>query len=860
MKSYKYYRFNLRRRSIVTNKQNRIFIALSIILFLSGSYSLIYQIAWVRFLTLLLGSTTMGITTVVASFMSGLAIGSWLASKYLITKEKPLKVYALLELIIAITAAISPLLFKWAFASLPTILQNFGEANISIFIIRIIFSAVIMLIPTIAMGAALPVLGKYLQQYTKLAERRITIIYGINTIGACVGSLLAGYFLLRVLGLINTIYVTAGANALLPIAILLLPDISDKRDLKKEKKKKSLEDKYFIQGKSLSPGARNVILIISAIVGFIGLASELVWTRMIVLTVGGSIYAFSTILSVYLFFYGVGATIGGFSLKFIAVRFGEKAYSVSRSIFFMLIFLLPVATTITIAVANFLPVYYIHNFNIDTSSSAYGLLVNQLFPAIMLMGPATLLSGVFFTYGLFMMKQCSDTPAANTSFFYTWNTVGGITGSVAAAFLLIPYLGLDHTLRITSTLLIVAGFISVFLMKMKKIRLILISASVSLLIVWFVVPAIDEVAISSGSGVYTIWYQKNANVIEKDIGKYLDKYYDQIYYRDGFTSTITTSRDKYTKELSVSTNGKIDGSSYSDMPSQKLFAHFPALFHPNPKNACVIGFGTGTTVGSLAMHPGIKVDAIEIEPAIIEAAEYLNDYNNDPLSRKNVKLHLTDGRLHLQRNIGKYDLITSEPSNPWIAGVSDLFTVDFYRLAKNALTPNGVFGQWVQMYRLKPEALRLVVRTFQEVFPNVYVVILYPKNDLMMIGCKGSYRPKLEEIKKRISKSDIAADIAAEPVNINDAYELFARLVLGPEQTRKFAGVGSVNTDFMPTLSYMAPLSLFDSTAHIAIRRYIPKYLVPNTKTMGWDHNKEEMDKLQKKQKEYLIENFLMKK
>ncbi|NOR44424.1 MAG: hypothetical protein GQ534_02470, partial [Candidatus Delongbacteria bacterium] len=156
------------------NKQTLIFITLGIILFFSGAYSLIYQIAWVRFLTLLLGSTTIGITTVVAFFMGGLAIGSWFASKYLINSEKPLKIYALLEFIIAVTAFISPLLFKWAFSSLPEILQQIGDANLSILILRIIFSGIIMLIPTICMGAALPVLGKYLQKYTKLAERRIT--------------------------------------------------------------------------------------------------------------------------------------------------------------------------------------------------------------------------------------------------------------------------------------------------------------------------------------------------------------------------------------------------------------------------------------------------------------------------------------------------------------------------------------------------------------------------------------------------------------------------------------------------------------------------------------------------------------
>lgn len=844
----------------MTNKQTKIFITLTVILFFSGCFSLIYQIAWVRFLTLLLGSTTMGITTVVAIFMSGLAIGSWLASRYLISKEKPLKIYAVLEFIIAATAFISPFLFSWAFSSIPDILQKFGEANAGVFILRILFSAVIMLIPTICMGATLPVLGRYLQQYSNLAERRITIIYGLNTIGASAGCIFSGYFLLREIGLINTIYVTAFANALLAAAVLLIPSTSEeKKDnskpLKKENKQKTSED-YFVSGPSLSTGARNVILLISTIVGFIGLTSELVWTRLIVLSVGGSIYAYSTILAVYLFFYGIGAALGGYSLKFIAQRYGSRAFDVSRTVFFTLLMLIPIATTATIAVANFLPDYFIRNFNIENSSSLSGLFVSQLFPAIMLMSAATLLSGIFFSYGLFLMKQCTDNPAANTSFFYSWNTVGGIAGTVASAFLLIPNFGLDNTLRITSTLLIAAGLLYAVFMRMNKLLKIQLMVLFCLIIVWFVIPRIDRVALTAGAGIYTPMYQVESDVLENGVGKILDQEVEQIFYKDGFSATITSSKHRQTNEIGISTNGKSDGSSYTDMPTQKLGGHFTALFHPEPKTACVIGFGTGTTVGSLALYPGIKVDAIEIEPAVIEASKLLNDYNNDPLARENVSLHLTDGRLHLQRSIGKYDLIFSEPSNPWIAGVSDLFTVDFYRLANEAMTEGGVIGQWVQMYNLKPEALQLVFRTFQEVFPNAYTIVLNPGYDLMLIGCKGSYRPGLEDIKNRISMPDIAKDIAAQPVNVKSVYELFSRLIFGPEQTRRFAGEGTINTDILPILSYMAPLSLFDTQANMFNMNNLTKYWDSNINILGWNVNEEEVKILKDTQEEYLKESF----
>jgi spermidine synthase len=841
---------------LLKNKQTMIFLALALILFFSGAYSLIYQIAWVRFLTLLLGSTTMGITTVVATFMSGLALGSWLASKYLIGRKNPLKIYALLELIIALTSFITPLLFNWAFTSIPDLLQKFGDANFSIFVLRVLFSAVIMLIPTICMGAALPVLGKYLQEQTNLAERRITIIYGLNTLGASMGCIASGYYLLPGIGLINTIYLTAAANALLPVFILMLPKISgkDKKTGAISKKRSAFE--FVMSGKPLSGKARNIILIISATVGFIGLASELVWTRLIILTVGGSIYAYSTILAVYLFFYGIGAALGGASLKFIAIRYGEKVLDVSRTIFFALLLLIPAATTVSIAVANYLPDYFIKNFSIEATTNTQGLFISQLFPAILLMSVATMLSGIFFTYGLFMMKQCADNPAANTSYFYAWNTVGSIAGSVAAAFLLIPHLGLDNTLRVTSTLLIAAGILSAYALSYKKLKAFVITAFACAAVVWIVIPGTDKIALTSGAGIFATDYYR-PDIIKDGVEKVLGQYFDLLYYKDGFSASVSVSQHKRTKVITIKTNGKPDGSSFTDMPTQKLIGHLPAFFHPDPVNVCVIGYGTGTTVGSLALHPGITVDAIEIEPAIIEAANYLNKYNNDPLSKENVKLHLTDGRLFLQRSAGKYDMITSEPSNPWLAGVSDLFTLEFYELAHRALNDEGVFGQWIHMYHIQPEAIQLVFRTFQKIFPESYMVVLNPGNDLMLVGCKGSYRPDLNDIKRRISDPGIAADLAAEPVNIRSAYELFSRLLFGPEQVKNFAGEGSLNTDVMPILSYIAPLSLFDTNSNIVNAQKIKENWASNIGILGWKLEEDEIKAVKAVQEEYLKQNFL---
>lgn len=833
----------------MTTRQTKVFISLTVILFFSGAFSLIYQIAWVRFLTLLLGSTTMGITTVVATFMSGLAIGSWLASKFLIRRDNPLKVYALLELIISASAIVSPLLFSLAFSAMPDILSKFGDQNANIFILRIVLSAVIMLIPTICMGAALPVLGKYLQEHTGLAERRISIIYGLNTIGACAGCIASGYFLLRQAGLINTIYFTAGTNALLPVVIFLLPGSSGKGNRDKEE--------VIPQVKTSGKAAVRAILVLSATAGFVGLASELVWTRLLVLTVGGSIYAFSTILAVYLFFYGAGAAAGGWSLKMISSRYGKNVYDVAGKVFYAVLLLMAVATTASIAVANILPDHFIKNFSAENASTLYGMFRSQLFPAMILMGAATFFSGTFFSYGLFLMKQTTDDPAANTSFFYAWNTVGSIAGSVTAAFFLIPYSGLDNTLRITSSLLVVTALTAAFFIRVKKPVRLQIYGALCLIMIWFVIPPVDKSAVTSGAGINTPRIKRNPDVLRYGVGRVYDSEMDIVYYRDGFTSTITVTKNKYSGELALKTNGKGDGSSYTDMPTQKLLGHFTALFHPDPQKACVIGFGTGTTVGSIAMHPGIEVDAVEIEPAVVEAAMLYNEFNNDPLSKQNVKLHLTDGRLHLQRSFGKYDIILSEPSNPWLAGVSDLFTLEFYKLGSSALTEDGVFGQWIHMYSLKPEALKLVFRSFQEVFPNAYMIAVEPGSDLLLIGVKGDAKPGLEDMKKRISVPAIAADIAAAPVNITSVYELFSRLIFGPDQTRAFAGEGPVNTDIKPILSYMAPLSLFDERSDLENTKNIIKHWISNIGILGWNESEEEIKKLKSTQEDYLRRSFL---
>lgn len=766
----------------------------------SGALSLIYQVAWVRGLTLLLGSTTAAITTVVAIFMVGLGLGSFYLVHRRSESANPLRQYALLELGIATAAAISPLLLL-SFNSILSFLPNaLLENDAYIALLRVLFASLLLLPATIAMGATLPILTTYLEQHCDYPLTRSAQLYGLNTVGACLGCLLAGFFLLPQIGLQNTLYGSAGANALLALLVwLLLPHSRDAQPKQETQVRLSTDS---------NRRALIVIAMLSFLIGAVGLICELVWIRLLILTIGGTTYAFSTTLAVYLFGYGIGAYYCG--------RLLSKHQLVGSLPALALCLLLATGSiALSLAITHILPDFYVANFDAYTARSSFGLLRLQVIPALVLLATPCILFGALFTLLLNQARRISITLQQAAALAYSFSTFGAIVGTVITTLWLVPSYGLEQTLTIASSAFVFSGILLLLLTNRRRSQLILAGFPLAGMLVIILSPGLEYRLLTAGVGTYTLDYQQQAREHNRGVLEIVNASVTPLFVKDGFTATVSVTQDLLTKtrDLYLATNGKIDGSSHVDMPTQKLLAHLPAAVTPEAKQACVIGLGTGTTVGALALHDSIRVEAVEIEPAIVEASQFFNDYNYRPLERPNVSLHETDARLHLLRKKQQYDLIISEPSNPWLAGVADLFTAEFYRISRDALTPRGTFAQWVQVYNLDLDSLKLVIRTFQSVYPDTYLAITLPGSDIMLLGFVEGTVLRLDSFDALFRNALIRQDLASSNVDVHTPEALASRIILAPAEVRAFAGTGQLNTDSLPLLSYRAPLSLFQETS-----------------------------------------------
>jgi spermidine synthase len=287
-----------------------------------------------------------------------------------------------------------------------------------------------------------------------------------------------------------------------------------------------------------------------------------------------------------------------------------------------------------------------------------------------------------------------------------------------------------------------------------------------------------------------------------------------LYYEDGLTATVTVTQDLRSRDrdLYISTNGKLDGSSHYDMPTQRVSAHLPLLVHPSPREVAVIGMGTGTTAGSAGLHPVDRVTVVEIEAAMVEGARWFREHNNAVHENPRVDIRISDGRLFLNYRPDSFDVIISEPSNPWLAGASDLFTQEFFRLGARALRQDGVFAQWLQLYGMAPENVQIVVRTFASVFPYVYLASTIPDSDVLLLGAMHPLDLDPKRIEAAMLAPGIREDLADPRVGVRNVYDLLARVRMGPDAVRALAGEGVLHTDDLPIIAYRAPRDLYKDT------------------------------------------------
>jgi len=784
----------LRRRSAIP-----ILVAL---FFISGATSLVYQTLWARELHLLFGTSQFAIATVLAAFMGGLAVGGFWMSRRADSMASPLSTYGILEIVIGLYALIFPPLLSLCSPIFSVLFDIAGSSNITFGLLQFIVVLTLLIIPTTCMGATLPLLARFVTTHIGGVGSRVGMLYGANTFGAVVGVWAAGFWLLPTLGLSRTLMIVVAANGILGISAIILSNWAGEGEAPAVESNPKVDEK---ENSDVKP-----ILLIAATSGFAALVYEVAWFRLMALILGASTYAFSVMLLAFLLGIGSGGWIGGPAADLCHRRWKKAGVYWGLAVIQIMIGL---STFAMMWLYRDLPYLFVQLF--DESAVASGLTWGrQIWLAILIMTPPALLMGATFP---FMVRAAtggeSSALGRNVGRIYGANTLGSLFGAVAAGFFLLPMLNVVGAVRVAVAANIIGALIAVFALTSSKKRNNRIIGSAIALASWIGIiltpPPWDPLLMTSGMYKYV---SDLSGSTQENIDRFAVADFELLYYDEGYSSVVTVAQSRRSGNIWLANNGKVDASSTLDMPTQVLVAHLPFLFHNDPKVAAVIGLASGSTVGAATLHQTLEeIEAIELEPAIVQASHFFDDFNHRPLEDERVSLFLNDGRNHLLRSEeGRYDIIISEPSNPWITGVSNLFTREFFEMGKSRLAPGGVWSQWVQVYGMHPDDLRSILATFASVFPHHTLFATIEDSDLVLIGSESPLNLDIENVRAMIADPEIEAEMKI--IDVNNEYDLLAYYRLDQDGLTQFIEGAVLNTDDNMRIEYSAPKHLHDAT------------------------------------------------
>ena len=740
----------------------------SLLLFGSGFCALVYQMVWLRMLRLVFGSSTGASAAVLAIFMGGLGLGAWRLGRKADTTSSPLKLYAHLELGVSLFAAISPFLIlfiRWCYIALGGSLalgQFWGTC------LRLLLAAILLGIPTFLMGGTLPAAVRAVGTQMDLSRRRIGFIYGVNTLGAVAGAFCSTFFLVEILGLQRTLISAAILNVLIFwLAKILARKHQQKEQAEKQKTtskelpepddsneilEKSVDSKPATsctkdeadpstESKALLP--MPLLLLASGIVGFAFLLMELVWYRMLAPILGGSSYTFGMILAVALLGIGLGSLF--YTLRFQHRRPTLYAFVLTCVLeaFFLL---LPFALGDRLA----LFVGYLR----PLGDLRFPTLITIWFvtTAIVVL-PAAILSGYQFPLLIALLGEGRTKVGQEVGITYAANTTGAILGSLLGGFGLFPLLGVLRVWKSTAFLLLILGGLCLFWAWQAEKKLFSAFVGIGLMVCTLFMGTMEgPTAVwrhrPIGAGRAKIPVKVPANLL-KD--KLRETKRSLTWEADGVESSVAL---RSWRGHSFYINGKNDGHSRMDAPTQVMLGIIGAALHNKPKRALVIGLGSGSTAGWLGKIPSIEqVGAVEFEPAIVEVVKRCSPVNYDVLNNPKVKIILADAREVLLTTRKKYDLIVSEPSNPYRAGISSLYTQEFYKAVSKKLRKGGIFVQWLQAYELSAQSIQRVYATLQSVFPFIETWEAQLNVDLLLIASKEEIEHNIPKIRQRLRTS-----------------------------------------------------------------------------------------------------------
>ena len=754
---------------------------------LSGAVGLTLEIVWIRLLSQVFGSTTLAISTVLATFMGGLALGSWAGGKLADRMRwDPLKAYATCEAGIAVSALAIPFILRSYPGVNAWLWSVLGEWPTALALVRFALCAILLLPPTILMGATLPILSRRVirsgAELSKVSSR-IGALYAANTTGAVIGVVAAAFWLLPLLGLWKLNLVGVLAAVLVACAALVMARLQPASSI--EGLEEPEQDRT--QAQASAPKRRSsfdarLAMAAFAVSGGLMMALEILLSRALAIVMGSATESTALVLAMFLLGLALGAALVG--------RLAERT---KDPIGWLAVAFLGITCAVMFVhyVMDALPEYYAST----AGQAAWD--VRLVLAALVL--PIALFSGAIMPVAVRAYVESVRGVGQDVGRLYAANTVGSIIGSFAGGFVILPAIGLESGIIGCAYLFLIVGAALAFRSSSRGLRWPTWGTSLALGLTLILFPAWNLSAFSAGLFREVNTTSSRRNAVSRN---------ELLYYRDGLVSTITVR--KSANEITLCSNGKPEASLLGDRGSQIMLGLVPVYLHPGKDlRVLVIGYGSGMTVGAVAQASKVaQVDVIELEPAMYEAGDrFFGEFTHAPATDPKVHCYVGDGRNFLAARATEYDVIISEPSNPWVGGTATLFTEEYYALVEEHLAQDGIFCQWAQVYELRLSTLKLIYRTLIDTFPNC--IVFNNKGDSIIIGSR-----QAPQVPAEGEFTDLMLELELDRGGITSPYDLLARIILGPGEIANFVGPGAINRDDNMLLEFAAQRDFFDANVH----------------------------------------------
>ncbi len=764
-------------------------VGLSVCLFLSGVSALAFQVAWFRELRLVFGASTAANAAVLAIFMGGLGLGSAVLGKLADRIESPVRLYAVLEVLIALAAAASPFLIGWIGS---VYVAMGGQSALGLFgawAVRLALSAIVLGVPTFLMGGTLPAAARAVTSSEDRNRRVVGFMYGTNTIGAVCGVVACTFWLLPAVGTRTSLWVACLLNLVVAaMAFGLARRFASARC--GQPAYGSTEAPVPAAHVSTRSAPLWLLYASAATVGFVFFLMELVWYRMFAPILGGTTYTFGIILAVAL----AGIGLGGALYPALFRRIRPDALTLAL-------------TCVLEAVCVGFP-YWLGDqlalWTLRIQQAATGFTETSLgWAAIAAIAvfPAAFISGLQFPLLVALVGSGRERVGREVGVTAAFNTLGAIAGSLAGGFGLLPLLTAPGAWKAAALVLVALGFLWTLLWFQKaRSRLWAIAPFAGIATAVFLLVADGPTAAWRHSAIgagRTEPPEARPNEVKRWQN---DRRRKIVWEAEGVEASVAI---EVSGGISFWINGKCDGHAVGDVGTQMMLGLLPAALHPAPKTAFVVGLGTGETAGWLAEVEGIeRVDVAELEPAVNEMARRCALVNHNVLEHPRVRCVYNDAREILLTSSRRYDVISSEPSNPYRAGIASLFTREFYESARSRLTEDGIFTQWLQGYEVDRATVGSVIATLKAVFPHVQVW-QSKSNDMLLVCSITPLEHEASTLRARIATEPYRSALAAG-WRVVDLEGFLSRFVAGEEAASRWVSDtgGQLNTDDLNLIEY----------------------------------------------------------